>query len=181
MAAPGEGLRVVLVDDNPDDRALTIRQLQREFGSLQCVEVTNASELQAALADGDFDVLVTDYQLRWTDGLAVLRQAKVRWPERPVVMFTNSATQEVAVAAMKSGLNDNVVKSPMHFMRLPVALRSALQLSQARQAAAAALRAREEFLDLAAHEMRTPLAGLTLSLQLALRHLDAALATPGRD
>jgi len=121
-----EALRVLLIDDNPDDRALTIRALREEFDPLQVEEITDAREFERALEAGTFDVVITDYQLCWSNGLEVLRAVKERWPDRPVVMFTATGTEEIAVEAMKAGLDDYVLKSPKHFGRLPAVLRLVL-------------------------------------------------------
>ena len=131
-----ERLRILLIDDNPDDRSLTIRELEWEFPQVQVQQINNARKLNQALEAGDFDVVITDYQLRWSDGLTVLRLVKQRYPNLPVIMFTNSATQETAVEAMKSGLDDYVVKSPRHFVRLAAAVRSVLEHAETEQRAA---------------------------------------------
>lgn len=126
-------LRILLIDDSPADRRLAIRILQQEFTKLQIQEVIQPQDLEQALAQGQFDLVITDYQLRWNNGLAVLRTIKARYPHLPVIMFTNSGSQEIAVEGMKSGLDDYVVKSPHHFVRLPVAVRSALERLESRR------------------------------------------------
>jgi DNA-binding NarL/FixJ family response regulator len=123
-------LRILLIDDNPDDRALVIRELRREFPDLQVQQIIEAKGFAQALGEGDFDLVITDYQLRWTDGLAVLRAVKARWPDCPVVMFTATGSEEIAVEAMKAGLDDYVIKSPKHFVRLPAAVRYALKRAE---------------------------------------------------
>ena len=64
----------------------------------------------------------------------MLRAIKARYPTIPVVMFTNSGNEEVAVEAMKAGLDDYVMKSPKHYFRLPIAVRSALKRARDRSA-----------------------------------------------
>ncbi|WP_138502376.1 response regulator [Nostoc sp. PA-18-2419] len=128
-------LRILLIDDNPNDRLLAIRQLQREFSDLQVEQVTAAEDLAQALERGQFNLVVSDYQLRWSNGLEVLHAIKARYPNCPVIMFTNSGTQEIAVEAMKSGLDDYVIKSPQHQVRLIAAVRSALERAKTRQKA----------------------------------------------
>ncbi|BAZ52207.1 multi-sensor hybrid histidine kinase [Nostoc sp. NIES-4103] len=129
-------LRILLIDDNPNDRLIAMRQLKREFVDLVIEEVAIAEELTQALQNGQFDLVITDYQLRWSNGLEVLRAIKTRYPDCPVIMFTNSGTQEVAVEAMKSGLDDYVVKSPQHYVRLTAAVSSAIERTATRQKAA---------------------------------------------
>ncbi len=122
-----ESLRILLIDDNPDDRTLVIRELSREFPSLKVEQIIEAKGLAQTLEVGDFDLVITDYQLRWSDGLAVLRAVKERYTDCPVIMFTATGNEELAVEAMKSGLEDYILKSPRHFARLPSAARSALE------------------------------------------------------
>lgn len=119
-------LHVLLVDDNPDDRALVARVLGHESPDFHVHEITGAPGLDQALAKGGFDLVITDYQIRWTDGLAVLRAVKKRWPHCPVIMFTATGSEEIAVAAMKADLDDYIIKSPDHIDRLVVAINVAL-------------------------------------------------------
>jgi DNA-binding NtrC family response regulator len=90
-------LHILLIDDEPQDRVLVRRKLEREFSALQITEIVKAEELSQALETVDFGLTITDYQLRWTDGLAVVRSLKARYPDRPVIMFTNSGSEEIAV------------------------------------------------------------------------------------
>lgn len=119
--------RILLIDDNPHDRLLAIHALEQEFADLQVKQIIRAEQLEEALSVENFDVVITDYQLRWSDGLIVLQKIKSLYPDMPVVMFTNSGSQEIAVEAMKSGLDDYVIKSPRHYMRLPIAVRLAVE------------------------------------------------------
>ncbi len=127
-------LRILLIDDNPDDRALVIRELRREFPGLEVNQIIEAQSLNHALEGGDFDMVVTDYQLLWSNGLEILRTVKKRWPDCPVIMFTGTGSEEVAVASMKAGLDDYVIKSPKHFSRLPASIRLAQEKVKQRQA-----------------------------------------------
>lgn len=130
-------LGLVVIDDNSDDRALVIRQIERDLPQAQVTPVAGPEDLAALLDDGSFDAVITDYQLHWSDGLSVLRAVRERYPERPVIMFTNTGTEEIAVEAMKTGLDDYIVKSRRNFVRLPGALLAALRRSWDRQRAAA--------------------------------------------
>lgn len=117
---------ILLIDDNPHDRLLATRALEQEFSDLHIEPILEAGNLEQALTRGQFDLAISDYQLRWSNGLAVLRAVKRQYPERLVVMFTSSGSEEIAVEAMKSGLDDYVLKSPTHYVRLAAAVRLAL-------------------------------------------------------
>lgn len=105
---------VLLIDDNPDDRLLARRELTREFEDITIHEAIDQAEFDRMLVTTDFDLVITDYQLGWSDGIEILKAVKAHKPKCPVVMFTNTGTQEIAVEAMKAGVDDYVVKSPQH-------------------------------------------------------------------
>lgn len=125
--------RLLLIDDSPDDRVLIRRELSHEFPDIDIEEIIEAKGFNQALNTGHFDLVITDYQLRWNDGLTVLRELKARYPDCPVIMFTDSGSQEVAVEAMKAGLDDYLIKSSKHYVRLPSAVRSVWQRAESQR------------------------------------------------
>src|SRR5687767_15020133 len=104
-------LRVLLLDDNPQDRALARRALAREQPRATIIEPTDQPAFRTALDKGAFDLVVTDFSLRWTDGLEVVKLVKERLPDCPIIMHTATGNETVAVAAMKAGVEDYVLKS----------------------------------------------------------------------
>jgi two-component system, NtrC family, sensor kinase len=127
-----ETLNILLVDDNPADRTLVSRELRKSFEAVDIQQIVNAEQLELAIQKGEFDVAIIDFALGWTNGLAILQTLKARCPEVPVIMFTATARQEDAIASMKAGLDDYVVKSPKHLSRLPVAIRAVLEQKRQR-------------------------------------------------
>ncbi len=125
-----EALRILVIDDNPDDRLLTSRALRRELPDVEVERIADEAAFARALDTGRFDAVVTDYRLGWGDGIGVLRAIKARYPDHTVIMFTSAGDEETAVEAMKSGLDDYVVKSPRHFARLPMVVRRALERAE---------------------------------------------------
>lgn len=137
--------RVLLVDDDLDDRELIRRELTRAFPGVEIVEVADERSLVEALAGKDLDVAITDYAMGWTDGLAVFRRIREAMPYLPVVMFTGTGNEEVAVEGLKAGIEDYVLKG--HLVRLPTAVSGAMARALQRlelQAAEQALRESEE-------------------------------------
>jgi signal transduction histidine kinase len=187
-------LRVLVIDDNAQDRFLVERELKRVFDDLQCQHILDEKQFADALKSGQFDFVITDYQFNWANGLEVLNRVKALDPDRPVIMFTGTGNEELAVEAMKSGLDDYVIKSPKHYIRLAAAARTALQKADARRRAVRAEAEREEllarersaraeaerllresreadrrkdeFLAMLAHELRNPLGPIVNAIEL---------------
>ena len=130
-----QALRLLLIDDNPHDRNLVTRALKQQFGSVTIVPARDARELERSIAHHEFDAAIIDYELKWATGMEVLRRIKQTRPECPVLMFTASGSTEIAVEAMKEGLDDYVTKTPKHYSRLPYALRACLDRVQQRHLA----------------------------------------------
>ena len=111
-----------------------MRELKKLFPHFQAEEINDEVGFSQVLEKGDFNIVITDYQLRWTTGIKILHRLKQEKPDCPVIMFTGTGNEEVAVEAMKAGLDDYVIKSPKHYVRLAAAVRSAWQRSQQRRA-----------------------------------------------
>ena len=169
----------LIVDDNPQDRALAARALRQLYPDARIEEITTQDELADALERRAFHLVVTDYQLNWSDGLMVLREVKGRYPECPVVFYTDSGNEEIAVEALKSGADDYVIKSPRKEQRLAIAARGALERAVLRAREAEALRVRDAFLTVAAHELKTPITGLLGYVHLLQRRIDRGLLQVG--
>ena len=173
-------IRILVVDDNANDRYLVARQLRQEFAELAIVEAGRLADFEAALPPPAYDLVVTDYYLQWATGLDVLAAIRARDPMCPIIMFTGTGSEEVAVEAMKAGLSDYVLKSPKHLVRLGPAARRAIEhrsqqdaaarAEHERQAAAEALAARNRDLQSLAGRLES-LSARLLGVQEAERRL----------
>jgi signal transduction histidine kinase len=176
-------LKFLLIDDNPGDRSLIMRQLTTQFANCNVQVITNQAELDDALEIGDFNLVITDFLLHWSDGLTILQAIKNRYPKCPVIMFTASGSQEIAVEAMKSGLDDYLIKSPSHYVRIPIAIRSILQINVERdftrkmvldyqnsqkqvEQLAKLNQLKDDFLSLVTHELRTPITNMKMAIRM---------------
>jgi PAS domain S-box-containing protein len=124
-------MRVLVIDDNPDHRELIITKVKREFPEAEFIEVVRPPDLARALNSEAVDLVLTDYRLQWSDGLKVLRLLQDRMPRVPVVMVTDTGSEEIAAAGMKAGLSDYVLKG--HLNRLPLVVRESLDKARLRR------------------------------------------------
>ena len=117
-------MRILIVDDNPDHREL-VGKVSKAYPQAEIVEIPRQSVLDERLHGPAPDLVLTDYRLHWSDGLRVLEQVKSAYPETPVIMVTDTGSEEVAAAGMKGGLADYILKD--HLQRLPIAIRESLE------------------------------------------------------
>jgi hypothetical protein len=75
--------RLLLIDDNPDDRLFVRRALTCELDVLEVQEAGDPETLARALEAGPFDLVITDYALGFTDGLIRAPLAAARQAHEP--------------------------------------------------------------------------------------------------
>jgi two-component sensor histidine kinase len=120
-------MRVIILDDNPDDRALVRHELKALYPEAQAVELSDGAGLEAALDEGMPTLVITDLDLRWTSGLDVLKRIKDGRCRLPGDHVYGTGDETVAVEAMKAGLDDYVVKSPRQLPRLRASVRQVVE------------------------------------------------------
>jgi len=177
-------MRVLIVDDVADDRQLVRHELQALYPDADIVEVATREEVEAALAAGPADLVVTDLELRWGSGREVFERVRAVMPSCPVIMFTGSGDEMTAVDLLKAGLDDYVVKSPRQLPRLRASLRVVVEASRSRSALSArelqltqALAHKDTIVRELHHRVKNNLQTITSLLQLRARACGGALAT----
>jgi two-component system response regulator len=114
---------ILLVEDNPDDEALTLHAFQRQHLANRVVVVRDGVQaLDYLFARGGRDiaqapaVVLLDLKLPRIDGLEVLRQLRAdeRTWSQPVVVLTSSAEERDVVESYRLGCN-SYVRKPVDF------------------------------------------------------------------
>lgn len=122
-------MRILYVEDDPHDADLTCRQLRKTAPHFDLELVSTQREALARLAGPDasrYDLVLADMRLLDGDGLAVLTHIRARELPLAVVLITGAGDEETAVAVLKAGANDYVVKRGDYLERLPVTLEETL-------------------------------------------------------
>ncbi len=117
--------RILIVDDEPS--ICSLLKLVLEEAGYETVIAGSVTQSQELIRDLGFDLVISDLVLPDGDGIEVLRIAKVQDPEIPVIIITGFATVESAVAALKAGAFDYVMK-PFENEHLKGLVRNALKL-----------------------------------------------------
>ena len=100
--------RVLVVDDEPAVRSALRVNLAR--AGYEVVLAGTAEEALKALAERPVDLVLTDVKMPGAGGMALLEQLNRSSPDMPVVMMTGHGRVEDAVAAMKAGASDYIIK-----------------------------------------------------------------------
>jgi diguanylate cyclase (GGDEF)-like protein/PAS domain S-box-containing protein len=109
-------MRVLFVEDVPADAELNEREVRKVLPLAEFRRVETRDAFLAALASFRPDVILSDYQLPEFDGMSALLLARERAPEIPFILVTGSMNEETAVACMKAGAWDYILKD--HLRRL---------------------------------------------------------------
>jgi len=103
-------LRLLIVEDNDDDAQLVLVRLRRAGYEPDYLRVETAEQMQRALQDGDWQVVVSDHALPGFSGLEALRMLRKHAPETPFILVSGTVGEEIAVEAMRSGASDYIMK-----------------------------------------------------------------------
>jgi PAS domain S-box-containing protein len=114
-----EPIHILYVDDYPLDRELVRDALEKERGGFRVTEATSRADFETRLAEGDYDLVLSDFNILGFEGLHVLDAVRAKNPRVPVIIVTGTGSEEVAVEAMKRGAADYVIKTTRHIQRLP--------------------------------------------------------------
>jgi PAS domain S-box-containing protein len=132
MNAMNRPLRVLLVEDSESDAALLQLALERAGFALESERVESAAALTGALNRQDWDVVIADYVMPGFDGLSALALVKSRGLDLPFIIVSGHITDDTAVAAMKAGAHDYVMKD--NLTRLAPAVERELRDAEVRNA-----------------------------------------------
>ncbi|HEY8880897.1 MAG TPA: response regulator [Roseateles sp.] len=106
-------IRVLAVEDSENDFRLTVRLLRKAGFEPDCLRVQDRPSFERALAEGNWDVVISDFSMPTFSGLHALEEFRKTQLDIPFIFVSGTIGEETAVAAMKAGANDYVMKDNM--------------------------------------------------------------------
>ena len=141
-------IRILHLDDSPLDAELVEYRLKSGGVDCDITHVDDRGSFEAALAEGDYQVILCDYNLPDFDGFTALKLVREKQPVIPVMLISGSLNEEEAVKCLQYGATDYLLKQRLD--RLPSAVMRALaevESIRKRQQDEARIREQAAFLD----------------------------------
>ncbi|HEX4123234.1 MAG TPA: diguanylate cyclase [Tepidisphaeraceae bacterium] len=111
-------IRLLIVEDDADQRELMIHTLEAHFGEGTVVSVGGRREALDQPLDA-FDLILADYNLPDSEGLALLDEIRRRCAT-PVILVTGENVGQIAADAIRRGATDYVVKLGDYLFAIPL-------------------------------------------------------------
>lgn len=132
-------LWILLVEDSEHDMLAFKRAISKSDQNFQLVHYYRAESALEGLQQPNLphiDLIVSDYKLPGMTGLALFKTLRSNRIELPFIMLTGSGNEELAVEALKAGVDDYLVKDPQskYLELLPLVLKKVLSKFEDRTA-----------------------------------------------
>jgi len=103
-------LRILIVEDSEDDTLLLLYELQRGDYNPTFERVDSPAAMSAALDGRGWDLVVADFSMPRFNALAALELLRKKGLDLPFIIVSGTIGEELAVAAMKDGAQDYIMK-----------------------------------------------------------------------
>ncbi len=104
-------LRILMLEDIPTDAELELHQLRQSDIACEMRRVENEQDFRRELSDYEPDLILSDFSLPAFDGLRALLIARSEYPNIPFIFVSGTIGEETAIASLKSGAADYILKT----------------------------------------------------------------------
>ncbi len=124
-------IRFLMVEDSEDDAELLLVKLRQAGYVPDCTRVDSEKAMRSALAEGGWQLVISDYVMPGFSGLRALQILRELNPDTPFILVSGTVGEETAVEAMRKGANDYIMKD--NLARLVPAIERELRESAERR------------------------------------------------
>ena len=110
MSGPTDTIRVLHVEDEPALAEMVGTFLEHENDRIEVRAARDAEEGLAALAEADFDCVVSDHEMPGRNGIEFLKAVREEYADLPFILFTGKGSEAVASDAISAGVTDYLQK-----------------------------------------------------------------------
>ena len=103
------GTRVLVADDSSTMRKIILRSLEA-VGVPNAVEAGDGDEAVSLFSQGEFDLVLTDWNMPGKSGLEVIQEIRKADKDVPIIMVTTEAEKSRVMEAIQAGVSDYLVK-----------------------------------------------------------------------
>ncbi len=103
-------LRVLIVEDSEDDAVLMLHELRRGGYDPTSERVDTPEDMNTALDGQTWDIVLSDYAMPHFSLDAALAMVREKGLDLPFIIVSGAIGEEAAVAAMRAGAHDYVMK-----------------------------------------------------------------------
>ncbi len=107
-------IRVLIIEDNEDDTILEIDALTRAGFTIEYERIETREALVQALENKNWDLIISDFAMPRFSGLEALDELKKSGKDIPFILISGTIGEETAVAAMKAGASDYIMKNSLY-------------------------------------------------------------------
>jgi len=109
LTMSNRAVAVLIVDDDPGDIQLTSEYL-KPLGAMQFMAVSKASKALALLGNQEIDLMLVDWCLPGMNGLDLIRRARKKSSDLPIILITGMHRDDTAQLALEAGATGYLAK-----------------------------------------------------------------------
>lgn len=186
ISVPEKPISILLIDDDEDDYLITKRVIRRiPEGRFSLDWCSSFEEAKGLISGHSHDIYLIDYQLGEHTGFELLKIAEPEKRQEPFILLTGANNRHIEKQAVKLGASDYLLKGSFDAELLSRSLNYALGRKQAEAQRIQHLielnQAKDEFISIASHQLRTPATGVKQYIGMVLEGMFGDLTDPQKE
>lgn len=155
-------MRILYLEDNPEDAVLVQMRLKNELPECEVIWVDTKNKFEEALLNSGVELVLSDYALPGYNGLAALEYTHTHQPSLPFILISGTIGEEKTIEIFEAGVTDFILKDTLDRLKPSIvrALNAAEAINKRALAEQALKKSNEEllqFVHIASHDLKAPM------------------------